>query len=662
VTVADWGLTAQYLGAENFICDTCLNFGTALTHPVRRSSLDHAGFKMYHLRRLTITAFVLSAIVFILWLLPRVLNPTPPNAAERLRDQRWVQSSPYWVDRQACRFLGLCGVHHVRWDAPALPNNDTRQDKPGDLRKRLDDPYADIEEAAAWERARRRQRGWRRDTSVREGKRRNDTLREIPDYVLQYAPLVHLYSGENFWPANIAEHIKHMRPVENGTALNVSQPLTLANLGVLNKQPLPVYLTSEVDIETRPEWLHSHMGIPTVSSGSGGRSEERPDSLTDLEDDAALRMGEGSTWFDVDREHPIHRVSDPRRLEKQQRPLFSNEKPTAAAPRSVLNRPEAQAFGGHKPDHEGYSQAPAVLVMVDKGSGILDAFWFFFYSYNLGQTVLDIRFGNHVGDWEHCMVRFEAGIPRAMFLSEHAGGKAFAWQALEKRRTQSDITGGEAILPERPVIYSAVGSHAMYATPGLHPYVLPFKMLADATDRGPLWDPVLNNMAYWYDYEMDGDIEPEVVGPAAAAEALDEALSGNASTVPMADWTSIFAATFDQAAPVAPIEDAVPCAQLIETAVTDSSTDAQEEGPTALTPAASNPDAPTSWFFFAGPWGDALYPLSDPRQWRLFGQYHYHTGPLGPRWKNLARHRVCQTERCRILWSLEEEKTASWYS
>lgn len=244
----------------------------------------------------------------------------------------------------------------------------------------------------------------------------------------------------------------------------------------------------------------------------------------------------------------------------------------------------------HKPDPSGYSKAPAVLILVDKGAGILDAFWFFFYSYNLGQTVLNIRFGNHVGDWEHCMVRFQHGIPRAMFLSEHAGGKAYTWQALEKRAQKSGK-------PARPVIYSAVGSHAMYASPGMHPYVLPFKLLKDVTDKGPLWDPALNTYAYWYDYEVDRD---ETRQP-------------------------------------------------------------PDRERTSLTPATANPDLPTSWFHFEGSWGDDVYPLSDRRQWRLFGEYHYITGPQGPKAKWLDRRKVCQTEKCTIFDSIEAGKKSAWY-
>jgi hypothetical protein len=43
----------------------------------------------------------------------------------------------------------------------------------------------------------------------------------------------------------------------------------------------------------------------------------------------------------------------------------------------------------------------------------------------------------------------------------------------------------------------------MYAVPGTHPYVLPGGILHDETDRGPLWDPLLNLYSYTYDYQGD---------------------------------------------------------------------------------------------------------------------------------------------------------------
>jgi hypothetical protein len=77
---------------------------------------------VYSARRVTIATVFVAAIVFLLWLLPRLLNPTPPDAEERERDRHWVNTSPNWIDRQTCRWLGLCGIQHIRWDAPARPD------------------------------------------------------------------------------------------------------------------------------------------------------------------------------------------------------------------------------------------------------------------------------------------------------------------------------------------------------------------------------------------------------------------------------------------------------------------------------------------------------------------------------------------------------------
>jgi len=537
----------------------------------------------YSLRRVTIATICVSSLIFILWLLPRLLNPTPPDAEERERDKNWVDTSPSWVDRQACRWLSLCGIQHIKWDAPSRGDDDgpSALDELKSLALGLSTSWVFREKVGVsdWETA-------PAGKDLNSGPRAHSAgsariLEEVPDYVLDHAPLVHLYSGEHFWPSNIAEHIRHMRPYVRGELVNTSKPLDLQHLAALDKLNGTVFVTSEDDVESRPDWLHSRFSIPAPFEDDGSNGDE------DVQD-PPRRPDDDTSWRDVDRDHPPHRIVPPRQSSQRHKGLRRR--------RSLSDGQQPIVWTGsgekadNKPDPSGYSKAPAILILVDKGAGIVDAFWFFFYSYNLGQTVLNIRFGNHVGDWEHCMVRFQHGTPRAMFLSEHAGGKAYLWEALEKR-AQKD---GK---PVRPVIYSAVGSHAMYASPGMHPYVLPFKLLKDITDKGPLWDPSLNNYAYWYDYEVNQDEQ------------------GN-STV---------------------------------------------EEQTSLVPAASNADLPTSWFHFEGSWGDDIYPLSDPRQWRLFGEYHYITGPLGPKAKRLERRKVCQTEKCTIVDSIEAGKKSAWY-
>ncbi|OAA65893.1 vacuolar sorting-associated protein [Niveomyces insectorum RCEF 264] len=674
---------------------------------------------MHHFRRVTFIVVFVGFVVFLLWLLPRVLNPTPPTRDEKRRDKDFVDSSPYWVDRQACRLLGLCGVHHLRWDAPSLPDNGTNNggdggSEPGGDLRRLElrslfatsDDYKWLSRESvgdeSWEIAGRNlsdqakqlhqpgpdasaevvtaQDDVTTTTKDRQGPRRAakaSTLRDVPGYVLDHAPLVHLFSGENFWPSHIAEHIKHMIPYTNGTAVDHPSTLTLDNLYLLNNHSTEVFLTSEVDVETRPAWLHNRDGIPfpfDEDGGDGDGNHDDDDNDGDGNDgddnggsggdrggipggDKSVKNGhdyeqphrpfkDGTTWYSVDKEHPLNRIADPRKLPgmpregslpkpydarllrrlRQQALLGRDDSSTndKDKPKNKIahdlgsdQKPLTAVFG-HKPDAGGYSRAPAILVLVDKGSGILDAFWFFFYSYNLGQTVLKVRYGNHVGDWEHCMMRFENGVPRALYLSEHAGGQAYAWNAVEKFYPKSK--GGDEAAPRppaRPVIYSAVGSHAMYALPGMHPYVLPFKMLRDETDKGPLWDPAKNHLAYHYDYVADQEWPSRCGGGRKYGKTENEHDDG---TVPV------------------PVPH------------------------TSLVPASSNPNASTGWFHFWGFWGDDLYPLGDRRQWRLFGQYHYVTGPDGPKFKNLGRVKVCETMHCRILYSLDAGKKASWYS
>jgi len=120
----------------------------------------------------------------------------------------------------------------------------------------------------------------------------------------------------------------------------------------------------------------------------------------------------------------------------------------------------------------------------------------------------------------------------------------------------------------------------MYATSGVHRYILPWGLLHDVTDRGPLWDPTLNTHSYTYDFHRN---------------------------------------------------------------IMRSST--------------LDPYAPTSWLDFYGHWGDKAYPMSDPRQYRFAGQYHYVSGPSGPKQHRLGRRDICQGGgECKIKHWLGEGK------
>ncbi|TRM59436.1 hypothetical protein BD626DRAFT_608089 [Schizophyllum amplum] len=83
------------------------------------------------------------------------------------------------------------------------------------------------------------------------------------------------------------------------------------------------------------------------------------------------------------------------------------------------------------PNTSGLSNAPATIIAADKGD-FVDVFYFYFYSYNHGTTFLGSRYGNHVGDWEHTMVRFVDGAPTHVYLSAHSGGYAYTYDASRK--------------------------------------------------------------------------------------------------------------------------------------------------------------------------------------------------------------------------------------
>ncbi|KAI4155560.1 MAG: hypothetical protein LQ340_000926 [Diploschistes diacapsis] len=352
-------------------------------------------------------------------------------------------------------------------------------------------------------------------------------LREIPQYVLDYAPLVFLHSDEQYWPSDPAEHLQHVLPRLRKSQSPGDQILSLTNLSTLNKYEggEAVFLSSKDDIQDLPLWIRSSHNIPVPYKHNiydlvrqGNRSNG--DNINEV----AEREG----WLSV----------GSKRAEKKRQ-----------EPKCAMNEGPIMAVGGdfqQSTSEGGYSPASAVLVVIEKENDVRDAFWFYFNSYNQGNKVLNIRFGNHVGDWEHSMVRFQGGNPKAIFTSRHSfGSSAYSYDAVEK-------------IGKRPV-------------------VLPFNLLYDTTTRGPLWDPtILSLKSYTYDVTTD-----------------------------------------------------------------------------ILRASNLSPQASTSWFYFRGRWGDKLYDLSDKRQYRFAGEYHYSTGPTGPRFKNLGRRLVCQNEKaCAIRDSI----------
>ncbi|THX41482.1 hypothetical protein D6D10_02698 [Aureobasidium pullulans] len=447
---------------------------------------------------------IVPAILGCLALTSAHPHPDSPGDIATHETLSWTESSLSWVNRQTCRWLSDCETSRSNVEESAYRTLHSDQQTPLSQVQPHDLP---LDSTKFWTSGLEEPEKWSKEEHL---------SRKIPQYVYDYTPYVHLFSGEQFWPCDIAEHLVHTSPYANYTLIrSMENDRTLENLDELNQYGRFAYLKSEDNVEERPDWLGGSSNIPRSPEDVYDESHDR------LLKNPPLKPGRvpgRKRWNEFSRNGPEDHSKPSNRLQER---------------------------GGH-------SSAPAVLIVVPKEDGVVDAFWFYFYSYNLGNKVFNIRFGNHVGDWEHSMVRFRNGTPEAVYISEHGAGEAYAYHAVEK-------------YGKRPVIYSATGTHAIYATPGLHPYVLPWGLLHDQTDKGPLWDPTLNHHAYVYNY-------------------TSRHLKSSAQT----------------------------------------------------------PHAPVSWFNFRGHWGDKMYPMSDKRQYRFWGQYHYVSGPIGPRFKNLGRKKVCQ--------------------
>lgn len=118
----------------------------------------------------------------------------------------------------------------------------------------------------------------------------------LPPFILDHAPLSHLWSQETWFPSDVSAHLTHVVPQVNFT--NTSAAVTFGSISSFGED---VFLTSRDPVEDQPEWMLS--------------SENKPNQTT------------------------------------------------------------------------GRSKAPATIIAVEKGAGILDAFYFYFYSFDKGNAV-----------------------------------------------------------------------------------------------------------------------------------------------------------------------------------------------------------------------------------------------------------------------------------
>lgn len=330
-----------------------------------------------------------------------------------IKDPRGFTTGRAWIDEQSCKYMGLACSTTSRLQRPLVSVDSGGKAKSPSA---CNEPKTHQNYSDFWH------SGWSRPDLWNDEERR---LRTIPQYVLDYAPMIHLYSGEQFWPCDVASHLQHTTPFLNFTPIEEEgredRHYGMAELGRLGRYGRDVYLTSDDNVEDRPDWLGGDINIPDEDDDIFRRHGQSlgGDDIWDMpttEDDGVIE------------DEPNNDLAD--MLEEEADRIAAELKK-----RGMAGEPMTAQQGGK-------SDAPVILISVDKGNGIVDAFWFFFYSYNLGNKVFNVRFGNHVADWEHTVVRFDHGEPIEVFFSEHYFGQAYSYGAVEKigKRVSDSVT------------------------------------------------------------------------------------------------------------------------------------------------------------------------------------------------------------------------------
>jgi hypothetical protein len=284
------------------------------------------------------------------------LSPNQGSHRRSKEDDQWISTSNSWIDRTACRWIGICGGTNWLWQTRLFRSKKNKSWSAEDWD--FAEPYYD----------------W--NVPEEELLLEDASKREIPQCIIDYAPLVFLHPDEPYWVSNPSEHLRHVIPTFKDKIVE-NYPLSLKNISRLNDFAggEEVCLTSKDNIQDYPPWMYSNYSIP-VSFPQEQLSKIKDGSVTNPLLANKIAIDEG--WYEVN-------------------PYDSNSGIYPSYKAAVLK--EATTENLNK--SAGYSSTPAILITIRKSNDVLDAYWFLFNSYNQGNKVVGIRFGDHVGDWEH---------------------------------------------------------------------------------------------------------------------------------------------------------------------------------------------------------------------------------------------------------------------
>ncbi len=136
-------------------------------------------------------------------------------------------------------------------------------------------------------------------------------------------------------------------------------------------------------------------------------------------------------------------------------------------------------FYGDKENMQGYGFA------VEKEYTYLDLLYYFYFPYNKAKTILGINFGNHVGDWEHVMVRLKLSNDNGVISYE----PVFVQYSIHSQRIYLAWDNAPKYENTHMIGYIANGSHGIWPNAGKNVYVNAVVVkLSDICSEGEAWN------------------------------------------------------------------------------------------------------------------------------------------------------------------------------
>lgn len=149
-------------------------------------------------------------------------------------------------------------------------------------------------------------------------------------------------------------------------------------------------------------------------------------------------------------------------------------------------------FYGDKDNMKGYGFA------AEKEYTYLDLSYYFFFPFNKAKTILGMDFGNHVGDWEHVVVRLKLfNENKKLYYAP-----VLVQYSIHSQRIYMPWTQAPKYKDTHLVGYIANGSHGIWPYAGKNVYVDAVVIkLTDICSQGEVWDLWEGNNLETYKYD-----------------------------------------------------------------------------------------------------------------------------------------------------------------